>query len=260
MSVTNPLTYNGYVTQVATMAVVNTQTVDGIVSSTDPAFNTIIPQMLNYAEMRIQRDIDFLQNTARQTFAITSPTTNYVEISNAKFKTVETVNAWNYSNTEVLATLLPTTKEFIQNVYPVSYTASNWGLPKYFYLLGDYTSQLINKLYIAPQSSDYITLEVIGSSYMDSLYTYSANAAEAQSSTTYISTYLPDMLVIASMIYISAYQRNFGRQSDDPAMAQSYEAQYKALLPSALSEEGKKSFQASAWSSMSIPAIATPTR
>lgn len=259
MSATTPLTYNGYVTQVATMAVVNTQTVGGIVSSTDSAFNTIIPQMLNYAEMRIQRDIDFLQNTSKTNFSILAGETS-VQISNSLFKTVETVNALDPDTDEVYATLLPTTKEFIQNTYPVTSVSSNWGTPKYFYLLGDYTSQLINKLFISPQSSIDLSLEVIGSSYMDSLYTYSQNSGQASTSTTYISTYLPDLLVIASMIYISAYQRNFGRQSDDPAMAQSYEAQYKTLLPSALSEEAKKSFQASAWSSMSVPVIATPTR
>ena len=32
------------------------------------------------------------------------------------------------------------------------------------------------------------------------------------------------------MIYVSAYQRDFGRQSDDPQMALSYESQYQALL------------------------------
>lgn len=260
MSVTNPLTYNGYVTQVATMAVVNTQTIDGIVSSTDAAFNTIIPQMLNYAEMRIQRDIDFLQNTSRQTFTVSSSTQNYIEISNAKFKTVETVRTVDTTTLEQISVLTPTTKEFVQNVYPLSYSSENWGTPRYFYLLGDFESQLVNKLYFAPQVDTPMSFEVVGSSYMDGLYTYSTTASNAQSMTTYISTYLPDMLVIASMIYISAYQRNFGRQSDDPAMAQSYESQYKALLPSAMSEEFKKSFQASAWSSMSIPAIATPTR
>jgi hypothetical protein len=62
------------------------------------------------------------------------------------------------------------------------------------------------------------------------------------------------------MIYISAYQRNFGRQSDDPAMAQSYEAQYKTLLPAANNAEEQKRFQASAWSSSSVPSSATPTR
>jgi len=62
------------------------------------------------------------------------------------------------------------------------------------------------------------------------------------------------------MVYISAYQRNFGRESDDPAMAQSYEGQYQALKQKAIEEEFRKKFAASAWTSMSSPVAATPTR
>ena len=54
------LTYNGYITQIATLAVVNTTTTAGIVVGVDAPFNAIIPQMLNYAELRIQRDLDLL--------------------------------------------------------------------------------------------------------------------------------------------------------------------------------------------------------
>jgi len=67
-------------------------------------------------------------------------------------------------------------------------------------------------------------------------------------------------MIMASMIYISAYQRNFGRQSDDPAMAQSYEGQYNALLKSALVEEVRKKYEAAAWTSYSPSPVATPTR
>jgi len=78
--------------------------------------------------------------------------------------------------------------------------------------------------------------------------------------TTFISLYLPDLFLMASMIFVSGFQHNFGRQSDDPAMAQSYEGQYKTLLTGAMIEEARKKFQASAWSSMSPPVAASPTR
>jgi hypothetical protein len=65
---------------------------------------------------------------------------------------------------------------------------------------------------------------------------------------------------MASMIYISAYQRNFGRANDDPQMAITYESQYQALLKSALTEENRKKFEAAAWSSQSPSTTATPTR
>ena len=48
---TTGLTYSTYVTQIATMAVV---------SETDSAFVTILPQMITYAENRMYRDINFM--------------------------------------------------------------------------------------------------------------------------------------------------------------------------------------------------------
>ena len=65
---------------------------------------------------------------------------------------------------------------------------------------------------------------------------------------------------MASMIYITGYQRNFGKIADDPAMAVTYEQQYQTLLKGALVEEVRKKYEASAWSSQSPSPAATPTR
>jgi hypothetical protein len=79
-------------------------------------------------------------------------------------------------------------------------------------------------------------------------------------SPTWISTYLPDLFIMASMVYVSAYQRNFGRVNDDPQMAQTYEGQYMALLNGARTEEFRKKFQGSAWTSQGPSPISTPAR
>jgi hypothetical protein len=84
--------------------------------------------------------------------------------------------------------------------------------------------------------------------------------AALPSSTTFISLNLPDVMIMASMIYISAYQRNFGRANDDPQMAVTYESQYQALLKGAAVEEARKKFEAAGWSSQSPSTFATPTR
>jgi hypothetical protein len=84
--------------------------------------------------------------------------------------------------------------------------------------------------------------------------------AASAGSTTFISLNLPDIMIMASMIYISAYQRNFGRANDDPQMAITYESQYQALLKSAMVEESRKKFEAAGWSSQSPSPVATPTR
>lgn len=67
---TNPLTYNDYVSQIATLAVVNTTTSSGVVVGVDAEFNALIPQMLNYAELRIQRDLDLLPSQTSLSYNI----------------------------------------------------------------------------------------------------------------------------------------------------------------------------------------------
>lgn len=243
---TNPLTYDSYVQQVATMAVVE---------PTDAAFVEIIPQMLNYAELRIQRDLDLL--ASQTTYSYLMPTgTNTINLDVDNLLTVQTVNVVVNG---VPTPVLPTTKEFIQNVYS-NPTAT--GTPKYFAMYGgDYNSggDVYNYVIVGPYPDVQYTINLTGTIRTPSLYKF-AGTANSNTSTTYISAYYPDMLMMASLIYISAYQRNFGRMSDDPAMAQSYEGQYQVLLRAAMMEESRKKFGGSAWSSMSTPPAATPTR
>jgi len=261
---TTPLTYNGYVTQIATMAVVNTQTVSGVVQGVDDAFNAIIPQMLNYAELRIQRDLDLLPSVTSNSYTL-SYGSNLLQISVNDFVTVQTVGLATpayYSpvpDTYDIKPLLPSTKEFLQNVYGSS---SCIGVPKYFAMYGGDLStggNTYNNILFGPYADEEYTISVTGTQRLPTLYQFS-NTTDAGTETTFISTYLPDLLIMASMVYISAYQRNFGRESDDPAMAQSYEGQYQALKQAAIAEEYRKKFQASAWSSVSSSSASTPTR
>jgi len=255
---TTGLTYSQYVTQIATLAVV---------AETDSAYVTILPQMITYAENRMYRDIDFMFTSTSlhgTTFVLTPGNRNLSfninlssnsNSSEGTFVVSEQINlltnaAGNASTTTdpdacVRVPLLPTTKEFLDAVYGSSLTA-NLGQPKYFVPFNE------TLFFVGPVPDQAYPVEVVG--------TYRPNSLSATNTSTFISLYLPDIFIMASMIYISAYQRNFGRQSDDPAMAQSYESQYKALLQSAMVEEARKKFDAAGWSSQSPATIATSTR
>jgi hypothetical protein len=65
---------------------------------------------------------------------------------------------------------------------------------------------------------------------------------------------------MASMVFISAYQRNFSASADDPNMAINYEKTYQTLLKGAMGEELRKRFRASAWSSEAPSPAATSVR
>ena len=235
------LTYSSYVQQISTMAVV---------SATDPNFTIVIPSMIDYAELRIQRDLDFLSTQiSNSSYSFTSGN-NTLTIPTAAFVVMQTFEVINGSGAS--SALLPVTKEYIQNVYG---SGSTTGLPQYFAVYGGdsaTTGLTSQNMIVGPTPDSAYSVRLTG--------TIRSAPLSASNTATFISTYLPDLFIMASMIYISAYQRNFGRLNDDPQMAQTYESQYQALKAGAMIEENRKKFEAAAWTSYSPAPAATPTR
>jgi hypothetical protein len=238
-----------------------------VVESTDPAFQIVLPSMIVYAENRMYRDINFMFTSTSlhgTTFVLAPGNRNLLfninlasnsDASEGTFVVSDQINlltdaAGNAATTTdpdscVRVPLLPTTKEFLDAVYGSSLTA-NRGKPKYFVPFNE------TLFFVGPVPDQAYPVEVVG--------TYRPNSLSSTNQTTFISLYLPDLFIMASMIYISAYQRNFGRANDDPQMAVSYESQYQALLKSAIVEEARKEFQSSGWASQSPATVATPSR
>jgi hypothetical protein len=243
---TTGLSYDGtvanttsYVTQIATLAVVEPD---------NAAFVTILPQMITYAENRIYRDLDFLFTSVANTNYTTSTTSRIVSVPSGTFVVPEQINIITpagQTNPDLgnRTPLLPTTKEYLDAVWGNSQTK---GVPVLFAPFDDYT------FLVGPYPDDVYTCEIVGTIRPDSM--------SESNKTTFISLYLPDLFIMASMIYVSGYQRNFGRANDDPQMAVTYESQYQTLLAGAKDEENRKKFEAAAWSSQSRSTSATPTR
>jgi len=235
---TTGLTYTTYVTQIATLAVV---------SSTDTAFVTILPQMITYAENRIYRDLDLLSTVDSATYTMT-PYQRTVSVPAGDFVTLQQVNIITPSGTTnpdqgARNPLIPATKEYLDFVWSSS---SGSGLPTLFAMINQST------FIVGPWPDANYTAEVVGTIRPQSL--------SSSNTTTVISSLFPDLFIMASMIYVSGYQRNWGRQADDPQMAQSYENQYQLLLKSAGVEEQRKKFASGGWTSMSPAPVATPSR
>jgi hypothetical protein len=260
---TTALSYNGYVTQVATLAVLQQTLIttgtspNSLVTSSDPNFQAIIPQMLNYAELRIQRDLDFLATqNANSSYSLTSGN-NSLTIPTSTFVTLQTIYVTDANGN--VTPLLPVTKEFLRNVYG---SASGASTPLYFAVYGGDVAtggQASQNIIFGPWPDANYSITISGTTRQPTLNNYAVQGS-ADTTYTFISQNLPDIMLMASMIYISAYQRNFGRINDDPAMAQTYESQYQALLKGAMVEEARKKFQSSAWTSYSPSPVASPTR
>lgn len=252
------LPWNAWVTQVATMAVVKTQNVGGIVSGVDAQFNAMLPQAINYAELRIQRDCQILPLQTSNNYALTSGN-NVFSIPTADFVSVQTL--WVNVNGD-LQPLTPVSKEWLQNVYP---GMGIQGPPEYFATVGgdQATAGLTSSnIMLGPTPDSAYPVTIFGMIRMPSLFNYSTDPSTAGSSLTWISQWLPDVLVAASLIMITGYQRDFGAmgQVDEAGMGLSWESVYQGLLKGAQVEQGMARFESSAWSSMATPVAATPTR
>lgn len=245
------LTYDTYVAQIAEMAVVDPQDVN---------FQAILPAMIDYAELRIYRDLDLIQTSVafngpsikldagnrNLSISMTLPDGSGSIVVTEQLNLILPAGQTDPDGgTAARSTLLPTTKEFLDTVYG-SNAAANRGVPRYFVPFNE------NLFLVGPVPDQTYYVEVVA--------TYRPNSLSDTNTATFMSQYFPDLLIMASMIYISAYQRNFGRQSDDPQMSQSYESQYQALLKSASVEEMRKKFESSGWSSQSPAPLATPSR
>jgi hypothetical protein len=240
------LTYTTYKTQIAQMAVV---------AEDDVNFLAILPMMIDYASLRICRDLDLMSTSVSlygAGYKLTAGNRNLSFSQNlpngTSFVVSEQINLITPAgqtdpNTATRTPLMPTTKEFLDAVYG---SATNTAQPKYFVPFNE------TLFFVGPTPNADYYVEVVG--------TVRPAPLSVSVPTTFISEYLPDLLVMASMIYISAYQRNFGKESDDPQMAMSYESQYQLLLKSAGVEEARKKFESAAWSSQAPATIAAPTR
>jgi len=250
---TTGLSYDGsvsgttsYVNQIATMAVVD---------PTDTAYLTILPQMITYAENRLFRDLDFLFTQIATTSYSIAVNTRTVTVPAGTFVVPQQINLVTPAGTSnpesgIRVPLMPVTREFLDAVYSSS---SATGQPKYFAVFGDSTGTGIYNFLVGPYSDNTYTVEIVG--------TFRPSSLSATNLTTFISLYLPDLFIMASMIYIAAYQRNFSSaQGNDPQMPVTYETQYQTLLKGAMTEEYRKKFESAAWSSMSPAVVATPTR
>lgn len=224
-------TYATYTAALAELMVVN--------SVTDVNFQGILPSIIDYAEQRIYRELDLpYTNTTDSSGTTTAGQRTFnLPTTLGTFIVVDYLNIITpYTATPTTGTrvpLIPTSRDFIDVVYPSS--ASATGTPTYFGMVSN--SQVL----LAPVPDQAYPVEVIG--------TIRPTPLSATNTTTILTTYVPDLFMAASMVFASGYMRNFGSQADDPRMSQSWETQYQTLKASAQTELARQRFESWGWSS-----------
>lgn len=238
------LTYSTYVSALINLAVETTP------PSAD--FTNILPSIIDYAEQRIYRELDLISTIIRDSSLTTTANSRNFTLPNdlGQFMVTESINII----TPVGATtangtrnaLLPTSREYIDWCYPLETATSVTAVPQFYGMITDQT------VIFGPAPGAAFTVEVVG--------TIRPAPLSASNPTTFLSLYLPDLFLAASMIFLSSWQKNFGQQADNPQMAQSWESQTEKLMQSALTEDQRRKYSAASWTSKSISQSAVPQR
>ena len=234
------LTYSTYVTELSTMLVI---------PSTNTDFQNILPGCIDYAEQRLYRELNLLATVIRDASQALTPSSRDFTLPTAQgaFIVVNGINAITPAgSTPANGTrnrLVPLSLDTLDTIWPSSVGS---GLPTGFAMVTQ------TSIVVGPWPDAAYAMEVVGTTRPTPL--------SATNTVTFLSANLPDLFLAASMVFMSGYSKNFGAQSDDPQMGTSWESQYQLLKASADTEEARKRFMGSAWSSLTQSDQAQPPR
>lgn len=221
-----------------------------------PDFMNIIPNAIDYAEDRIYREMTFLATRAQDSSLTFSGNSRSLNLSQAT--TVIIVPEGLSIITPVgaipaLGTRLP----FLQTSLDV--IDMTW--PTESLTVDPSTVQMVERRWALLDAFTVVVCPTPNLAYgVEITGLFRPLEISAANPTTYISTWYPDLMIAACMIFISGYMRNFGAQADNPQMATSWEAQYKTLSASAGLEEQRRRGQGQGWSNNAPTPLATPAR
>ncbi len=214
------LTYSTYVTSLANLLVVPTS---------DAGFQTVLPNILDDAELRIQRDLDLISTIQGDTtnFDVTQryqllPLTKGDPVVLKEVNVITPLGA-SIDLNGTRNQLIPTSNEMINALYPNRAASA---VPQYFAIVND---QYIT---VGPAPDAAYEFEAIS--------TYRLTSLSVSNVSTILSVFFPDLLIAASMVFAAGYQKNFGAAVDDPKMGPTWESHYQTLLSSATVEENRK--------------------
>lgn len=244
------LTYTTYVAQLS--AITN-------IPSTDTDFQTVLPGCIDYAEGRCYRDLDILVANVRDSSSSTTASVRNFNLptSVGAFIVVDGINIITPASTApdsgTRVPLQPVSRDFLDMAWPSSTGAT---VPQYFAYITNNTylsgGSAQSQVIFGPWPDGAYRVEVIGK--------ITPTPLSATNATTYLTDFLPELFMAASMVYMSGFMRNYGSQADDPKMSSSWEQQYQSLLTSAATYEARKRWSGASWSSKQPEAAAVPQR
>ena len=236
-----PLTYTQYVNTIANLMVV---------PASDAGFNTMLSNMIAFADNHCYRDLDLLNTVVRDASAtLTSGTRTFnLPSSIGTFYVVEEMNVITpvgagSPDAGARNGLTRASKEMLDFMWP-SVTGS--AVPTYFASVSQST------FIVGPWPNAAYPVEVVG--------TIRPPQLSSSVATTLLTVYFEDLYVAASMEFATGYMKNYGAAVDDPQQGVTWGMQYTKLLAGAGIEESRKKATQAGWSDKVPAPQATPPR
>ena len=240
-------TFSTLVSEIATITAITSS----VLVNGDNNFAGPMGFIIDHAEGMLWRDLDLPAARVTDTSVICSSGVRTIALSTTQgtLLVLESVNlltsAGATSSFAIRVPLTPASKAVIDTIYP-SATSSQCGQPEFFARVTD------TELMLGPTPDQPYGTEVIS--------TIRPAPLSASNSSTWLTQNAPELMVAACMIAAAGYMRDFGSQSDNPQMAQSWKAQYDALIKSMGTDALRMKFQSAAWTSEMPSPVATPPR
>src|SRR6185369_7527681 len=170
----------------------------GVVTTADVNFTTALPNIIDYAEQRLYRELDLLNTRVMQTTTLTTGTrTLSLPSARGTYVVADRINVITpaTATTPDAGTrnpLMPITRDSLDFMFPsVTYST----VPVYFAPLTQTT------FIVGPAPDQAYTVEVSG--------TIRPTPLSTSNVTTLLTQYFPDLFLAASMVSLSGYQKNF---------------------------------------------------
>lgn len=238
------LTYATYQTALSTLTAIPT---------TDANFQIMLPLAIDYAEQRIYRELDMLVEDVRDSTASTSAGVRNFTLPTTlgTFQVISGINVITPASTAADSGTRNVCTPVSQTILDWTYPSTNGsGVPAMFSYFSQASGQ--TNIMFGPWPDASYQVEVIGKIIPTPL--------SDSNTTTFLTLYLPDLFVAASMVFMTGYMKNWGAQADDPKMGQSWEQQYQLLKSSADAWEARKRFAGASWTSKQVEPTAVPQR
>lgn len=230
------VSYSGTTATIQFLSTASGAFVSGGLLGTDENFVIYWPSIIEKSELRIFRDLDFVNTLVTNSTFSTVAGQQTINVPQNTFIVIRSVQI-----NAPTAPMRKVSEEYIKNVW---YPNSVQGTPNTYSVFGgDQSSPTTTPYQLAfgPIPDAIYSLSIRGTTRETSLFTLGqTNPTTAQ---TFISAQMPDLFMADLMVQYCAFQRNYGALSDDPKVAISWENRYQLLLAGINGEEMRKKFE-----------------